>query len=42
VNRVQLDPTAPLGFLGGLLGGRIRGAVADNLTALKGVLERAG
>jgi uncharacterized protein YndB with AHSA1/START domain len=42
VNRVELDPTVPLGLLGGLVGGRIRGAVAENLTALKGVLERAG
>jgi len=42
VNRVELDPTVPLGLLGGLIGSRIRGAVADNLTALKGVLERAG
>jgi uncharacterized protein YndB with AHSA1/START domain len=42
VNRVELDPTVPLGLLGGLVGGRIRGAVADNLAALKGVLERAG
>jgi uncharacterized protein YndB with AHSA1/START domain len=42
VNRVELEPRGPLGLLGGLVGGRIRGAVADNLTALKGVLERAG
>lgn len=42
VNRVELDPTVPLGLLGGLVGGRIRGAVAENLTALKGVLERVG
>jgi hypothetical protein len=42
VNRVELDPTGPLGLLGGLVGGRIRGAVAENLAALKGVLERAG
>jgi uncharacterized protein YndB with AHSA1/START domain len=39
VNRVELDPTVPLGLLGGLVGGRIRGAVAENLTALKSVLE---
>jgi len=40
VNAVELDPTVPLGLLGGLVSGRIRGAVAENLAALKGVLER--
>ncbi|HEX4896803.1 MAG TPA: SRPBCC family protein [Candidatus Limnocylindrales bacterium] len=39
VNSVELKPTTSLGFLGGLVGGRIRSAVAENLTALKGVLE---
>jgi hypothetical protein len=40
VNTVELDPTVPLGLLGGLVTGRIRGAVAENLGALKDVLER--
>jgi len=40
VNSAELDPTVPLGLLGGLVTGRIRGAVAENLAALKGVLER--
>lgn len=39
VNSVELKPTTSLGFLGGLVGGRIRGAVAENLAALKGILE---
>jgi hypothetical protein len=39
VNSVELDPTLPLGLLGGLMSGRIRSAVAENLTVLKGVLE---
>jgi len=42
VNTVELDPTSPLGLLGGLVAGRIQGAVAENLRALKGVLEAAG
>ena len=41
VNSVELDPTIPLGLLGGIVADRIRGAVAENLTALKGVLERS-
>jgi hypothetical protein len=39
VNKVELNPATSLGFLGGLVGGRIRGAVAENLAALKVVLE---
>ncbi len=38
-NTAELEPSVPLGFVGGLLGGRIRTAVAENLGVLKAVLE---
>jgi hypothetical protein len=39
-NSVELEPRVPIGPVGDLLGGRIRGAVADNLRTLKAVLEQ--
>lgn len=41
-NRVELDPRVPLGPLTGLVGGRIRSSVAENLGVLKGLLEGRG
>jgi hypothetical protein len=38
-NRVELDPPVPLGPLTGLVGGRIRSSVAENLGVLKALLE---
>jgi uncharacterized protein YndB with AHSA1/START domain len=38
-NRVELDAPIPLGPLGDVLGARVRGAVAENLAVLKGLLE---
>jgi hypothetical protein len=38
-NTVELDPPGPLGFLGGLLGGRIQASVAQNLGVLRTLLE---
>ena len=38
-NRVELDPRVPLGPFAGLVGGRIRSSVAENLGRLKGLLE---
>lgn len=39
VNDVVLDSSMPLGLLGGIVTGRLRSAVAENLQVLKGVLE---
>jgi uncharacterized membrane protein len=39
VNAVALDSAMPLGLLGGIVTGRIRSAVAENLQVLKSVLE---
>ena len=39
-NSAELEAPAPLGFVGGLVGGRIRDSVAENLGVLKAVLER--
>jgi hypothetical protein len=41
-NRVELDPRVPLGPLSGLVGGRIRSSVAENLGVLRGRLEVGG
>jgi Polyketide cyclase / dehydrase and lipid transport len=40
-NRVELDAPIPLGPLTGVLGGRIRDAVAENLDVLRGRLEQS-
>jgi carbon monoxide dehydrogenase subunit G len=41
-NTVDLDLTGPLRLLGGIATGRIRSAVAENLEALKRLLEAGG
>ena len=38
-NRVDLDPRLAVGFVGDVVGGRIRAAVAENLGVLKTLLE---
>ena len=38
-NRVELEPPVPLGPLRGVLGGRIRASVAENLDVLRRLLE---
>jgi uncharacterized protein YndB with AHSA1/START domain len=41
-NSVELEPPVPLGPLGGVLSGRVRSSVAENLGVLKRVLEGRG
>lgn len=40
VNQVQLRPRGALGLLGGIAGGRVQAAVAENLDVLRRELER--